>query len=453
MFEGLQNSIEKSLQKLKGTAKVRPQDIEESLAALKNSLLEADVQYDVATRFLENVKTAAIGAQVEKGLNSYQQFLKILHKEMLSIFGETKDFDLAFRPPVILMMVGLQGSGKTTSSAKLAHFAKRKLKRKPLMVSVDVTRPAAIEQLERLAKDAKLDYFNSESRVPVERAMAAIKYAQTYGLDMVVIDTAGRLSIDEALMKELSDLKVQVQPHHILFVADSMSGQQGLQVASDFSDRVGLTGALLSKSDADTRGGVAFSIREALKVPLQFVGTGEKLENFEVFHPDRWVSRILGMGDIATLVEKAQEVAEDSGVDDESQMKKMLKGQLNLLDFQQQMKMMKKMGSMGSLMGMIPGMSQFAGKIDQEVVDKKLKRVDAMINSMTPLERTKPEVLNGDRKRRIAKGSGTQVEDLNSFLREFIEMQKMLKKMGGMKGQMGNLMKGMMPRGSSGGRR
>lgn len=441
MFEGLQSSFERTLQKLKGAAKVRPQDIEEALTELKTSLLEADVQYDVAIRFLENVKTAAVGAQVEKGLNPYQQFLKILHKEMLSIFGETKNFDLAFRPPVIILMVGLQGSGKTTSSAKLALFAKRKLKRKPLLVSVDVTRPAAIEQLERLGKDAKLDVFSTESRNPIERALTAIKYAQTYGLDFVVIDTAGRLSIDEALMKELADLKTQTQPQHILFVADSMSGQQGLQVATDFSARVGLTGAVLSKSDADTRGGVAFSIREALKVPLQFVGTGEKMENFEVFHPDRWVSRILGMGDIASLVEKAQEVVSDSGVDEESQMKKMLKGQLNLLDFQQQMKMMKKMGSMGSLMGMIPGMSQLAAKVDQAAVDKKLKRVDAMINSMTPLERTKPEVLNGDRKRRIAKGSGTQVEELNQFLREFIEMQKMMKKMGNMKG----MMRGMMP--------
>jgi signal recognition particle subunit SRP54 len=299
-----------------------------------------------------------------------------------------------------------------------------------------VTRPAAIEQLERLAKEIKIDYFQTASMKPLERAQAAIKYAQTYGLDFVIVDTAGRLSIDEALMSELSELKTFIQPHHILYVADAMSGQAGVSVAEGFSKRVGLTGAVLSKADADTRGGIAFSIREALQVPLQFVGTGEKPDAFEPFHPDRWISRILGMGDIASLAEKAKEIAEEEGIDDGTQVKKILKGQLSLVDFQQQMKMMKKMGSLGNIMGMIPGMSQMAGKIDQDQVDKKLKKVDAMINSMTNHERERPDVLNGDRKRRIAKGSGTQVEDLNQFLREFNEMQKLMKRMGSFKGLM-----------------
>lgn len=438
MFEALQSSFERTLQRLRGEAKIKPQHLEEALSAIRDSLLEADVQYQVAERFLTRAKEKALGANVAKGLTPYQEFLKVLYKEMLEIFGESKEFDLGFKPPVIVFMVGLQGTGKTTTSAKLAAYAKRKLKRKPLVVSVDVTRPAAIEQLERMAKEAKVDSFQSTSMRPLERAQGAIKYAQTYGLDLVIVDTAGRLSIDEALMTELSELKTLIQPHHVLYVADAMSGQAAVSVAEGFSKRVGLTGAVLSKADADTRGGVAFSIREALQVPLQFVGIGEKIDAIETFHADRWISRILGQGDIASLMEKAQEAVEDSGIDQGVQVKKILKGQLSLLDFQQQMKMMKKMGSLGSLMGMIPGLSQMASKIDQDVVDKKLKRVDAMINSMTPLERDRPDLLNGDRKRRIARGSGTQVEDLNQFLKEFNEMQKMMKRFGGMK----NLMKG-----------
>lgn len=441
MFENLQNTFDKVLSRLKGEAKIRPEHIESALSDLRNSLLEADVQYQVANRFIEQVKTAALGAEVSKGLNPYQQFLKILYKSMLDIFGDQKEFNLSFKPPVIVMMVGLQGSGKTTSSAKLAVYARKKLKRKPLLVSVDVRRPAAIEQLERLGKDAKIDVFSHASMNPLERAQAAVSYAQTYGLDFLIVDTAGRLSIDEELMAELKKLNEGIKPQHILYVADAMSGQQGLQVAQGFSEKIGLTGAILSKSDSDTRGGVAFSIREALKTPLQFVGTGEKLDGFEPFYADRWCSRILGMGDIASLIEKAEEVVKEEGVNEDAQLRKMLKGNLSLTDFQQQMKMMKKMGSLGSLMGMIPGMSKMAAQVDPEMVDKRLKRIDAVINSMTPLERNKPEVLNGDRKRRISRGSGIQVEEINQFLREFGEMQKMMKRMGSMKG----LMRGGLP--------
>jgi signal recognition particle subunit SRP54 len=439
VFESLQGSFDRTLKKLKGEAKIKPSHIEEALVDLKTSLLEADVQYSVVERFVQQVQSAALGAEVSQGLNPYQQFLRILTKQMLAIFGEAKDFSLSFKPPVVILMAGLQGSGKTTSSGKLALLLKKKFKRKPLLVSVDVTRPAAIEQLERLAKDIKVDYFGSSSQVPVERAAAALKFAQTYGLDVVIVDTAGRLSVDEALMAELAQLKETLQPHHILYVADAMSGQQGLQVATDFSSRVGLTGAVLSKADGDARGGVAFSIREAIQVPLQFVGTGEKMENFEAFHADRWVGRILGMGDISSLLEKAQDVVADEGIDQKKQATKILKGQMSLLDFQQMMKMMKKMGSVGSLMGMIPGMSSMAQKVDPEQIETKLKRVDAAINSMTAQERLHPDVINGERKRRISKGSGVSVEEINQFLREFSEMQKMMKKMSGMKG----LMKGM----------
>jgi len=303
-----------------------------------------------------------------------------------------------------------------------------------LLVSVDVTRPAAIEQLERLAKDAKIDYFNTPSQSSLERAQQAVRYAQTYGLDFVIVDTAGRLSIDEALMKELEELKAQLKPHQILYVADAMSGQQGLQVAEGFLKRVGLTGAALTKADADARGGVAFSIREALRVPLQFVGTGEKVDAFDVFHPDRWISRILGMGDMEGLLEKAGDMVDDhagGAKKAEAQAKRLAKGQLTLLDFQEQMKMMSKMGSFGSLLGMVPGLSSMANKVDTEAVEKKMKRVDAMINSMTKDERMNPDLLNGGRKRRVAGGSGTQVEEINQFLREFFEMQKLMKRFGG----------------------
>lgn len=430
MFEALQNQFDKTLKVLSGQAKIRPAHIEEALKEIRQTLLEADVQFSVVNRFLENVKVKALGSEVAQSLTPYQQFLRILQKEMIEVLGEARDFNLAMKPPVIVFMVGLQGAGKTTSAAKLAQYTKKKLKRKPLLVSVDVTRPAAIEQLERLAQDAKIDFFKSPSMQPLERAQQALRYAQTYGLDLLIVDTAGRLSIDEPLMKELEDLKTNLNPQHILYVADAMSGQQGLAVAEGFSSRVGLTGAVLTKTDADARGGVAFSIREALGIPLQFIGAGEKLENLEVFHPDRWVSRILGMGDVSSLMEKAQEVAEGTQPD---QAKRLAQGSFTLSDFQQQMKMMSKMGSIGGLMGMIPGMSQMAGKIDSEAIEKRLKKVDAMINSMTLKERENPDVLNGTRKRRVALGSGTQVEDLNQFLREFFEMQKLMKRFGGKK--------------------
>jgi signal recognition particle subunit SRP54 len=433
VLEGMQNKLEKTLKVLRGHAKIRPAHIEEALKDIRASLLDADVNFQVVKRFLDQTKEQALGTEVAEGLNPYQQFVKVLNKQMLDIFGESEEFNLAFKPPVIVFMIGLQGSGKTTSTAKLAVYAKKKLKRKPVVVSVDVTRPAAIEQLERMAKDAKVDCFNTPSMNPLERAQAALKYAQTYGLDLVIVDTAGRLSIDEEMMGELEGLKNELQPQHLLYVADAMSGQQGLQVAEDFSNRVGLTGAILSKSDGDTRGGVAFSIREALGVPLQFVGTGEKHTAFEVFHPDRWVSRILGMGDIQGLIEKAEEAAKDGGTDMEGQAKKLAKGQLTLKDFQEQMKMMTKLGSVKNLMGMVPGMSGMANQIDQEQVDGKMKRIDAMINSMTAKEREHPDLINGSRRRRINGGSGTKVEDLNMFLKEFHQMQKMMKRMKGKK--------------------
>lgn len=444
MLENLQNGFQKALKSLRGEAKVRPQHIEEALKSIRESLLEADVQFAVVKRFLETVKEKALGQSVAGSLSPYQQFVYVLQKEMLEILGgQSPEFNLSYKPPVVVLMAGLQGSGKTTTSAKLGFHAKKKLKRKPLLVSVDVRRPAAIEQLERLAEDAKLDYINPESMDPVARATEALEYARTYGLDFVIVDTAGRLSIDEELMEELNQIKSHIDPQHVFYVADAMSGQQALEVAEGFSKRVGLTGAMLSKSDADARGGVVLSIREALGVPLLFVGTGEKFKDFEAFHPDRWVSRILGMGDLDSLVEKVEEVqAEEKskGRDLEKTARKAMKGKMSLLDFQDQMKMMKKLGSMKNLMGMVPGMGAMANQVDNEQVEKKLKKIDAMINSMTPLERERADILNGSRKRRVAKGSGSSVEELNQFLREFQQMQKMMKMMKG-RGGLGNLKK------------
>lgn len=432
MFDSLQNQLGQALKFLSGQAKIRPAHIEEALEKIKTSLLEADVQYTVVTRFLERVKSKAIGTQVSTSLTPYQEFLKILRNEMLDIFGPESELRVSGKPPVIVLLVGLQGTGKTTSAAKLGQFAKRKLKRKPLMVSVDVRRPAAIEQLERLSKDVKLDVYSSNSSSPLERAQGALRYAQTYGLDLLIVDTAGRLSIDQELMDELRILRSALNPQNILYVVDSMSGQQGLSVAAGFSD-LGLTGAILTKTDGDSRGGVAFSIREALGVPLQFVGSGEKTDAFEVFYPGRWISRILGLGDLETLIERAEDVSKDGGGPSAEDAKRMVQGEITLVDFQKQMKMMSKMGSLGGLVGMIPGMSQVASKINTEAVELRMKRIDAMINSMTPAERHNPDILNGDRKRRVTRGSGTQVEDLNQFLKEFFDMQKLMKRFSGKK--------------------
>jgi len=440
VLEALQDGFSKVLKNLRGEAKIRPEHIDRALEEIKTNLLEADVQFQVVKRFLENVRGKALGSEVIGSLTPYQQFVYILQSEMLNTLGTEAEFSLSARPPVVILMAGLQGAGKTTSSAKLGIYLKRKQKRKPLLVSVDIRRPAAIEQLERLAADAKIDYLNPSSMDPLERARAAINFAGTYGLDTVIVDTSGRLSIDDELMKELEDLYHGLRPKQVLYVADAMSGQQGLQVAEGFAKKIGLTGAVLSKSDADSRGGVALSIREALGVPLCFVGIGEKLEDFEAFHPDRWVGRILGMGDLQSLVEKVEQVTQDEkqkGVDPEKMAQKAFKGGLNLEDFQQQMKMMSKLGSMKSLMGMIPGMGAMAGKVDSEAMEKRLKRIDAMICSMTPSEKKHPDIINGTRKRRITAGSGTKVEELNQFLKEFYDMQKLMKRFKGAKGMPG----------------
>jgi len=441
MLESLQDKFQSALKTLKGEAKIRPSHIEEALQEIRKSLLEADVSFPVVKRFLQRVQDQALGSKVVGSLTPYQQFLYVLQSEMQAVFGDPLDFNLQAKPPVVILMVGLQGSGKTTSSGKLAHFIKRKLKKKPLLVSVDVRRPAAIEQLERLAKDAKVDYLNPQTKDPSARAKQAVEYAKTYGIDVLIVDTAGRLSIDDELMSELQDLHRELEPNYVFYVADAMSGQQGLQVAEGFSKRVGLNGAIVTKADADARGGVALSIREALAVPLAFVGSGEKLEDFESFHADRWVSRVLGMGDLKSLVEKVEEASQEAksaGKKPESMAKRALKGKLSLVDFQDQMKMVSKMGSLKSIMGMIPGMGQMAGKVDTEALEGRLKRIDAMINSMTPTERAHPDMINGSRKRRISSGSGTSVEELNQFLTEFWQMQKMMKNFKGMRG-MGKL--------------
>jgi len=430
VLEGLQNRLDKTLKTLRGEAKIRAPHIESALLEIRTSLLEADVQFQVVKRFMERVREKALGAKVLDGVSPYQQFLYILREEMISILGGEQSFELQGKPPLVILMAGLQGSGKTTSSGKLALYLKKKMKRSPLLVSTDVRRPAAIEQLDRLAKDVKVDSFKVDSLNPLERARKAVEYARTYGLDTVIVDTAGRLSIDEDLMAELGALHRELNPAHTLYVADSMSGQAGLEVVTGFAKRILLTGAILTKTDADSRGGLALSVRENLGVPLFFVGAGEKMDAFDYFVADRWVGRILGMGDLKGLVDKVQDAMEGEERAEEKTEKmarRAVKGHLTLTDFQEQMKMLSKLGSLKGLMGMVPGLSGMAGKIDSEALEKRFKRIDAMINSMTPFERADPNCLNGGRKRRVTSGSGTSVEELNQFLKEFWQMQKMMK--------------------------
>lgn len=431
MFEGLQNGFQKTLTFLKGVPRLTESQIDEVLVQIKETFLQADVDYDVTSKFLEVVRSRAIGQKISTSLSPSEEFLKIISQEMLAIFGADAPFDLSGKPPQVVLMAGLQGTGKTTTSAKLALYLKKKLKRSPLLVSVDVTRPAAIEQLERLAKDVHIDFFSSKSMIPLERAKEAMKYAATYGNDTLIVDTAGRLSISEELMQELANLSNELKPKHILYVADAMSGQAGLQVAKGFSQKVGLTGAVLTKTDGDSRGGVAFSLRAALGVPIHFVGIGEKMDGLDSFIPKRWISRILDRGDIEGLLEKTQEVFAGEKPIEKDQAHRMLKGQFTFIDFQQQLKMISKMGSFGGLMGMLPGMGSLASKINQDEVNKKLKKINAMIDSMTLSERTEPGLMDGQRKRRISKGSGTTVEEINQFLREFTEMQRMMKQFSG----------------------
>lgn len=447
MFDNLSDRLSAAFKTLRGQGKITEANIEEIVKEVRMSLLEADVNFKVVKQFISKVKEDALGEKVLKSLSPGQQFVKIVHEHLVELLGgETAGVDLNRKPPICIMLVGLQGSGKTTTIGKLAKLFKKD-QRHPLLVPADVYRPAAIDQLNRLGEQVGVEIYPSTTKDhPVAIAAKAKLLAKKKGLDVVLIDTAGRLQIDESLMDELVQMKKAVSPDEILFVADAMTGQEAVNVAERFNELIDITGVVLTKMDGDARGGAALSIKSVTGKPLKYVGTGEKLDGIEVFHPDRIAGRILGMGDVMTLVEKAQEVVDAEEA--EKMQKKMRKASFTLEDFLSQLQMMKKMGSLSSIFGMLPGMKKIAKTLEEgkegEMAEKELKHIEAIIQSMTPKERKNHAILNGSRRRRIAAGSGTSVQEVNRLIKQFMEMRKMMKKMSklgpkGLMKQMGNL--------------
>ncbi len=427
MFESLSSKLEGTFRKLKGQVKLSEKDVDEALVDIRSALLEADVNYQVVKSFCENVRKKSLGKSVQKNLNPGQMVIKFVHEELISAMGEHVDLNLNNAPPVVLMLVGLQGSGKTTSCGKLARYLRDERKRRPLLVPADVYRPAAIEQLKTLGKQLDVEVFDSTvDDSPVDIAKRAEDYARRSGFDIMILDTAGRLQIDSDLMDELVDIVENVEPHEILLVADAMTGQEAVNVAKGFDDCLDIDGIVLTKLDGDARGGAALSMKAATEKPIKFIGLGEKLEALEPFHPDRLASRILGMGDVLTLIEKASKTItlEDS----KKLQKKLKKNEFTLQDFYAQLQTLKKMGSVSSLMQMIPGAGKLAKGLDEGVAEKEFKRIEAMILSMTPKERENYSLIDGSRRRRIANGSGTTVEDVNKLLKQFTDMRKVMKR-------------------------
>lgn len=426
MFDKLSDRMTDSLRKLSGKAKISEANVEEAIKEVRMSLLEADVNFKVVKRFVENVKAKALGEKVIKGVDPGQQFTKIVHDELVDLLGnEAVGLELNEQPTVIFL-VGLQGVGKTTTAAKLSLHIRKKLNKKPALIPVDVYRPAAIEQLKTLGKQIDVPVFDSNpSLKPQEILKQAQSWAKEQDADVVIVDTAGRLQLDQELMTELTDLKKLWKPSEVILVADAMLGQQSVEVAQGFHDQVGLTGLILTKVDGDARGGAALSIRETIGIPIKFLGVGEKQKDLEVFHPDRLASRILDMGDVVTLVEKAQEVIDQ----DEAQKaaERMMKGEFTADDFLKQIRQMKKLGSMESILKMLPGMGGMMKQMkNMSPPDDELKKIEAIISSMTLEERRDCRIVNGSRKVRIAKGSGTKVQDVNKFVKQFQEAKKMM---------------------------
>jgi len=442
MFDNLSDKLELVFKKLRGQGVMTEENVKEALREVRLVLLEADVNFKVVKEFVEKVRERAVGTEVLKSLSPGQQVIKIVHDELIAMMGggEDNSLDLAAKPPVAIMMVGLQGAGKTTSCGKLAKYL-RSNKRRPLLVPADVYRPAAIEQLKTVGRQLSIETFESRAdQDPVQICRDAIRYAELNGFDTVILDTAGRHQIDDFLMNELVRIRDEVLPREILFVADAMTGQEAVNVATGFNDRLGLTGVVLTKLDGDAKGGAALSIRAVTGRPVKFVGVGEKLDALEVFHADRLVSRILGMGDVLSLVEKAHSVF-DAGEAQRLQ-EKLKKNKFDLEDFRGQLQQMKKLGSLESIMGMIPGMGKMMKQMEgMQPPEKEMKRIEAIINSMTPKERANHTIINGSRRLRIAKGSGTSVQEVNQLLKRFVEAQKMVQQLQKM-GPMG-LMKGM----------
>jgi signal recognition particle subunit SRP54 len=423
MFEELTIKFESIFKKLTGRGKLTESNIQDALKEVRRALLEADVNYKVVKGFIESVKVKALGEKVLSSITPGQQFVKIVYDELTSLLGsKSQEVKFSSIPPTVWMLVGLQGSGKTTACGKLAKFYRKK-GRRPLLVAADVQRPAAVEQLKILGKNIDIPVFSSNQN-PVKICEDSVEEAKDKGFDLMIIDTAGRLHIDEHLMDELRQIKKKVEPEEVLLITDAMTGQDAVNIASSFEEKVGLDGIFLTKLDGDARGGAALSIKAVCGKPIKFIGVGEQLDALELFYPDRMASRILGMGDVVSLVEKAQEAI--SLEEAEKLEKKLRKESLTLDDFYQQLQQIKKMGSLDSILGMIPGLGAKALK-GLSFDEKALTKVEAMINSMTKEERRKPQIIDGSRKKRIALGSGAKIQEVNSLLKQFFMMQKMVK--------------------------
>ena len=435
MFDTLTDKLSSVFKKLRGHGKLSEQNITEALKEVRLALLEADVNFKVVKDLIERIRTRAVGQEVLGSLTPAQQVVKIVHEELISLMGGSgSGLNLSFKPPIPIMLVGLQGSGKTTTAGKLGKFLREK-GRKPYLVPADVRRPAAIEQLKKLGEQLGIPVFNPDPQEsPLTICQKALKWADEEGGDVVLIDTAGRLHIDEELMKELEEIKKEIIPREILLVADAMTGQDAVNVAKKFNETLEIHGVILTKLDGDARGGAALSIKAVTGKPIKFIGVGEKLDALELFYPDRMASRILGMGDVLSLIEKAQEAIDEKKA--EELQKKLLKDTFTLEDFREQLQQIKKMGSIEQILSMIPGMGRLKLPKDLQGSEQELTKIEAIINSMTREERRRPEILNGSRRLRIAKGSGTTVQDVNQLLKQYLQTKKMLRQFrrGGMRG-------------------
>ena len=427
MFENLTDKLQDVFDKLAKRGKLSEGDVDAAMREVRLALLEADVNYKVAKDFVARVRERAVGAEVMRTLTPAQQVVKIVNEELIETLGEPSKLDLSGSPPHVIMLVGLQGSGKTTMAAKLA-LRLRKSGHRPLLVAADPRRPAAVTQLEVLGKQLDIPVYQEGTKVPPPKVCAnAVRRAEETARSTVILDTGGRLHIDEELMRELAEIKKRVSPQEVLLVADAMTGQDAVRAAGDFNQQVGLTGLILTKADGDARGGAAISIRSVTGVPIKILGVGEKTDALEPFYPDRLASRILGMGDVLSLIEKAE-----ATLDEEQALavgRKLAKGEFDLEDFRQQLREVKKMGPLSQILDMIPGFSQMSQQASPEVTDQQMKRTEAIVNSMTLEERHNPKIINASRKRRIARGSGATVQEINQLLGQFRQMQRMMKQL------------------------
>jgi signal recognition particle subunit SRP54 len=438
VFESLTAKLQETFDQLGKRGKLTENDIDVGLRQVRLALLEADVNYRVVRSFIQRVKERSTGAEVGRSLTPAQQVVKIVHEELIQTLGESAPLDLSGPTPHVIMLVGLQGSGKTTMAAKLA-LRLRTSGQRPLMVAADTYRPAAIDQLETLGRQIDIAVHSEGTKVsPPDICAHALAHAREGAYGVVLLDTAGRLQIDEQMMAEVEQIKERTRPDEVLLVADAMTGQEAVNVADVFNQRLGLTGVVFTKIDGDARGGAAISIREVTGVPIKFLGTGEKVSDLEAFHPDRLANRILGMGDVLTLIEKAEASIDQEQAVETAQ--KMVEGSFDLEDFLKQLQQLKRMGPLGQLLELIPGMSQISGQLSPDVTDDQLGRIESIIQSMTREERHSPRIINASRRRRIAQGSGHTVQEVNQLLREFRSMQRMMKQLTGSRKSMANLM-------------